>query len=118
MCAFVTESLSSAFITPSILRDILFDQSHTVSQEIASLFIKELGLYPLGVVVQLISGETGVVVKAGDKADTLTLQVCYKSGQGDLRRPIQRNTSLDGNKVRKMLLSDRQIKQLLCDHFF
>ncbi len=80
MCAFVTESLSSAFITPSILRDILFDQGHTVSQEIASLFIKELGLYPLGVVVQLISGETGVVVKAGDKADTPTLQVCYKSG--------------------------------------
>ena len=65
----------------------------------------------------MISGETGVVVKAGDKADTLTLQVCYKSGQGDLRRPIQRNTSLDGNKVRKMLLSDRQIKQLLCEYF-
>ena len=58
-----------------ILRDILLDQGHTVSQEIASLFIKEFGLYPPGVVVQLISGEIGVVVKAGDKTDTPIVQV-------------------------------------------
>ena len=89
-----------------ILRDILLDKGHTVLPDIASLFIKELGLYPPGVVVQLISGEIGVVVKPGDKADTPIVQVCYKPGQGDLRSPIQRNTSLGGNKVRKMLLSD------------
>ena len=89
-----------------ILRDILLDDGQSVLPDIATLFIKELGFYPPGLLVQLISGEIGVVTKCGDKADTPIVHVCFKPGEGDLRVPIQRNTSLGGNKVRKILLSD------------
>ena len=89
-----------------ILRDILLDDGQTVLPVIATLFIKELGFYPPGLIVQLISGEIGVVTKCGENADTPIVHVCYKPGKGDLRLPIQRNTSLGGNKVRKILLSD------------
>jgi HD-GYP domain-containing protein (c-di-GMP phosphodiesterase class II) len=89
-----------------ILRDILLDDGQTVLPDIATLFIKELGFYPPGLIVQLISGEIGVVTKCGENADTPIVHVCYKPGKGDLRVPIQRNTSLGGNKVRKILLSD------------
>lgn len=89
-----------------ILRDILLDDGQTVLPVIATLFIKELGFYPPGLIVQLISGEIGVVTKCGENADTPIVHICYKPGKGDLRLPIQRNTSLGGNKVRKILLSD------------
>lgn len=89
-----------------ILRDILLDDGQSVLPDIATLFIKELGFYPPGLLVQLISGEIGVVTKCGDKADTPIVYVCLKPGEGDLRVPIQRNTLLCGNKVHKILLSD------------
>lgn len=89
-----------------VLRDILLDGGQTVAPEIATLFIKELGFYPPGLIVQLLSGEIGVVTKCGENADTPVVHVCYKPGKGDLNIPIQRNTSLGGNKVRKILLSD------------
>jgi HD-GYP domain-containing protein (c-di-GMP phosphodiesterase class II) len=89
-----------------VLRDILLDGGQTVAPEIATLFIKELGFYPPGLIVQLLSGEIGVVTKCGENADAPVVHVCYKPGRGDLKIPIQRNTSLGGNKVRKILLSD------------
>lgn len=89
-----------------ILRDILLDDGQSVLPDIATFFIKELGFYPPGLLVQLISGEIGVVTKCGDKADTPIVHVFFKPGEGDLRVPIQRNVSLGGNKVRKTLLSD------------
>lgn len=89
-----------------ILRDILLDDGQTVSTEIAGLFIKELGFYPPGLIVQLMSGEIGVVTKCGEKADTPIVLVCYKPGEGDLRTPIQRNTTLGANQIRKILMND------------
>lgn len=89
-----------------ILRDIMLDSGKTVDSAIAALFIRELGFFPPGLIVQLLNGEVGVVTKRGEKADAPVVHVCTRPGQGNLPRPIQRNTSLGGNKIRKILMND------------
>ena len=89
-----------------ILRDIMLDSGKTVDPAIATLFIRELGFFPPGLIVQLLNGEVGVVTKRGEKADAPIVHVCTRPGQGNLARPIQRSTSLGGHKIRKILMND------------
>ncbi|NOQ81082.1 MAG: HD domain-containing protein [Methylophaga sp.] len=90
----------------AILRDILLDKGKTVEPEVAALFIKELGFFPPGLIVQLVSTEIGVVTKRGDKPDAPFVHVCMKPQIGNYAQPVVRNTAMDGYKIRRIVLSD------------
>lgn len=89
-----------------ILRDILLDQGKTVSQQIAALFVKEMGFYPPGLVVKLNNGEIGIVTKRVEKADTPVVHVCIKPRINVLEHPIKRNTVMDAYKIKEVLQTD------------
>lgn len=89
-----------------ILRDILLDKGQTVEPEIAALFIKELGFFPPGLIVQLANTEIGVVTKRGDRPDAPIVHVCVKPQTGTYAQPVMRNTKLESYKIRKIISSD------------
>jgi len=89
-----------------ILREILLDQGKTVEQDIAGLFIKELGFYPPGLLVQLANTEIGVVTKRGDRPDSPIVHACSKPQLGNYGAPKERNTALESFKIRKILASN------------
>lgn len=89
-----------------ILRDIFLDKGQTVEPEIAALFIKELGFYPPGLLVQLVNSEIGVVTKRGERPDSPFVHVCMKPRVGNYSNPIMRNTTMDEYKINRLLLSD------------
>jgi HD-GYP domain-containing protein (c-di-GMP phosphodiesterase class II) len=89
-----------------ILRDILLDKGQTVESDIAGLFIKELGFYPPGLIVQLMNTEIGIVTKRGDRPDSPIVHACMKPGIGNYEQAIKRNTAMESHKIRRILLSD------------
>lgn len=86
-----------------ILREILLDKGDMVSVDIAGLFIKELGFYPPGLVVQLTNSEIGVVTKRGDTPDTPGVHACMKPQVGNYNAPVMRNTKMPAYKIRRIL---------------
>ncbi|RLA01231.1 MAG: hypothetical protein DRQ42_03680 [Gammaproteobacteria bacterium] len=89
-----------------ILRDILLDNGQTVEPDIAALFIKELGFFPPGLIVQLMNTEVGVVTKRGERSDSPVVHACMKPGIGNYDQAIKRNTSMEAHKIRRIVLSD------------
>lgn len=89
-----------------ILRDILLDKGETVSVEIAGLYIKELGFYPPGMIVQLANAEVGVVTKKGEKPDSPIVHACMRPQVGNYNAPIKRNTKMPAFAIRRVLQSD------------
>ncbi|RKZ96574.1 MAG: hypothetical protein DRQ40_00710 [Gammaproteobacteria bacterium] len=89
-----------------ILRDILLDNGQTVEPNIAALFIKELGFFPPGLIVQLMNTEVGVVTKRGERSDSPVVHACMKPGIGNYDQAIKRNTSMEAHKIRRIVLSD------------
>ena len=85
------------------LRDIFLDKGETVTDDIAGLFIKELGFYPPGMIVQLANSEIGVVTKRGDKPDSPIVHACTKPQQDNYDSPMLRNTKMDAFKIRRIL---------------
>jgi HD-GYP domain-containing protein (c-di-GMP phosphodiesterase class II) len=89
-----------------ILRDILLDKGETVSVEIAGLYIKELGFYPPGMIVQLANAEVGVVTKKGETPDSPIVHACMRPQVGNFNAPILRNTKMPAFTIRRVLQSD------------
>jgi len=75
----------------------LFLQSQ--GNPLASLLIKELGIYPPGCYVKLASGEIAVVTHRGETAKT-PIVAALTNRQGDaLFQPLRRDTSSEGHAI-------------------
>lgn len=72
-------------------REIMLDK--TINPKVASIIVKEMGLYPPGTYVKLANGDTSVVLRRGERAQSP--QVCSLSnGAGmPLIEPLRRDTS-------------------------
>jgi HD-GYP domain-containing protein (c-di-GMP phosphodiesterase class II) len=106
-CAHLSpRSYRDPLLHKGILRDIFLDKGQNFEPEIAALFIKELGFYPPGLLVQLVNSEIGVVTKRGERPDSPLVHVCMKPRVGNYSNPIMRNTTMDEYKITRLLLSD------------
>jgi HD-GYP domain-containing protein (c-di-GMP phosphodiesterase class II) len=77
-------------------RDLFMQSS---GNPLASLLIKELGIYPPGCYVKLASGEIAVVTHRGESAKT-PIVAALTNRQGDaLFHPLRRDTSAAGNAI-------------------
>jgi hypothetical protein len=64
------DSLRLPDVSRSVLRDILIEHGAHFDVRLGSLFIRALGVYPVGTVVVLSSGEIGVVCDLSDEVDS------------------------------------------------
>ena len=69
----------------------LFVQSK--GNPMASLLIKELGIYPPGCYVKLASGEVGIVIEVGANAKTPVVATITNTSGDALLQPIRRDTA-------------------------
>ena len=79
-----------------LLRKIFLDEERSVY---ANALVKEMGVYPPGSVVELASGERGVVVRRGEKITTPMVAVYTDSFLRPLSSPVLRNTADQGSAV-------------------
>ena len=75
------------------LRDIFMQRGSAVDAELTALLIKEIGIYPPGAFVQLINGETAIVLRRGLKNAHAPLVLSILSPRGaPYSNPQQRET--------------------------
>ena len=68
---------------------------------IGATLLKVVGLYPPGTFVELVNGETAVVIKRGEKAHTPVVASLRRQDGGLLLQPMRRDTLEAGLSVRK-----------------
>ncbi|MBC3874848.1 HD-GYP domain-containing protein [Undibacterium flavidum] len=109
-CARVcARSYRKSLLPNAALRDILIGGKTTVDLMLVTLFIRELGTYPIGTFVRLEDGAIGVVTSKG--ATTTTPYVhCLLGPRGvALASPIKRDTQKPLHAIREVLHRDQVI---------
>jgi HD-GYP domain-containing protein (c-di-GMP phosphodiesterase class II) len=77
-------------------RDLFLQSS---GNPVASMLIKEMGIYPPGCYVKLVSGEIAVVTHRGDSAKTPIVAALTRAN-GDVRsHPLRRDTSISTHAI-------------------
>ncbi|MDH5436608.1 MAG: HD domain-containing protein [Gammaproteobacteria bacterium] len=91
------------------LRQFFVEKGKQYDEKLSMLFIKELGIFPPGVFVKLINGETAIVIKRGE--NTLFPIVCsYIDAEGTgYGTPMKRDTSIKEFSVNAVVDPDRRI---------
>ena len=67
-------------------------QQKGISQALASVIVKEIGIYPPGSYVRLANGETAIVTQRGEQVHTPVVSSLLNSSGMPLGEPVQRNT--------------------------
>lgn len=92
-CARVSErSYRHADSAKIVLRDILMERGRRFDALLAAYFIRALGVYPIGTVVQLTSGEIGVVSERSEWVDAPIVHALRASDGSRLVDPIRYET--------------------------
>lgn len=89
------------------LRDILMADKNTLDPSLATTFIRELGIYPIGTYVRLQSGEIGVVTGRGPSTTTPKVHVLIGPRGAPLAQPFKRDTEKQLYAIRDVLTEDQ-----------
>lgn len=91
----------SAFHGKDTLRELLVENGKFYDQELSLVMISELGIYPSGSIVQLRSGEVGMVINRGRKNATIPHVASFIGPRGALMEsPVLRNCAVTGYNIR------------------
>jgi len=93
------------------LRDILLEARTTLHTNLASLLIRELGIYPIGSYVRLINGEVAVVSRRGLQSTTPHVESVLGPRGAPLEVFLERDTRLPLHAIREVL-SNAQVAAL------
>lgn len=85
------------------LRDILLEGKAMIDPAIGAVFVRELGVYPVGTFVRLLNGELGVVCRRGATPGTPTVAVLAGPRGTALAPPQERDTADDFHSIRAVL---------------
>lgn len=89
------------------LRDILVEGKSKIDPMLVTVFIKELGTYPIGTFVKLESGETAVVTGKGATTTTPLVHALLGPRGTPLSMPIRRDTQKPLMGIREVLHRDQ-----------
>jgi HD-GYP domain-containing protein (c-di-GMP phosphodiesterase class II) len=107
-CARVSErNYRKSLLPNAALRDILVGEKDTMDPMLATIFIKELGVYPTGTFVRLENGEVGVVTGKGSKTISPIVHALIGPRGAPLSFPIKRDTSKQLFSIREVLTEDQ-----------
>jgi HD-GYP domain-containing protein (c-di-GMP phosphodiesterase class II) len=76
--------------SPHTLRTLFMERGSKVDEEITSMFITLLGIYPPGTLLQLVGGEIAVAVRRGENAHEPVIFAIINSQGVPLSRPQRR----------------------------
>ena len=111
-CARVSERAYRPTMTPNAaLRDMLLETRATLDNNLASLMIRELGIYPIGTYVRMINGEVGVVSRRGLQSTTPHVESVIGPRGAPLEVFLQRDTRNPLHAIREVL-SNAQLAAL------
>lgn len=107
-CARVcARSYRKSMLPNAALRDILIGGKTTVDLMLVTLFIRELGTYPIGTFVKLEDGEIGVVTSKGSTTTTPYVHSLIGPRGAPLSMPIKRDTQKSLHSIREVLHRDQ-----------
>jgi len=107
-CARVsTRSYRKSLLPNEALSDILLADQRSVDPMLTACFIRVLGVYPIGAVVGLASGELAVVSGRGRSSTEPIVQAIVDADGRPLARPVRRDTAQPAFSVREMLSEDQ-----------
>ncbi|MCG2585091.1 HD-GYP domain-containing protein [Massilia sp. TS11] len=103
-CARVSSRAYRKSMLPNAaLRDILLEGKSTIDPQLAAVFIRELGIYPVGTYVRLINGEIGVVTRKGVNTATPIVDALVGPRGAPLDHAIKRDTKNELHAIREVL---------------
>ena len=107
-CARVcARSYRKSMLPNAALRDILVEGKTKIDPMLVTVFIKELGTYPIGTFVKLESGETAVVTGKGSTTTTPLVHALLSSRGAPLATPLKRDTQKAFMGIREVLHRDQ-----------
>jgi HD-GYP domain-containing protein (c-di-GMP phosphodiesterase class II) len=103
-CARVSaRNYRKSMVPNAALRDILLEGKTTTDAQLAAVFIRELGIYPIGTFVRLLNGEIGVVTRKGINSTTPIVDALVGPRGAPLDVIIRRDTQHDRHSIREVL---------------
>ncbi|MDN2713138.1 HD domain-containing protein [Janthinobacterium sp. SUN118] len=107
-CARVSRRSYRKPLLPNVaLREMLMAEKATLDAPLASLLVRELGIYPIGTFVKLLNGEIGVVTRKGLSAATPHVQSLIGPRGARLDVPLRRDTRVDLHAIREVLSAEQ-----------
>lgn len=107
-CARVSRRSYRKPLLPNVaLREMLMADKATLDAPLASLLVRELGIYPVGTFVKLLNGEIGVVTRKGLSAATPHVQSLIGPRGARLDVPLRRDTRVDLHAIREVLSAEQ-----------
>lgn len=107
-CAMIRpRAYRSAIAATEAMRAIFLERGVRVDERLASLFVREIGIYPPGGLVRLENNEIAVVFRRGSSAGKPRVRCLVdRYGKADVNRP-ERDTATPGFGIAESLSSDR-----------
>ncbi|TCS39088.1 HD domain-containing protein [Paucimonas lemoignei] len=88
-------------------RDMLMVDKNTFDPTLATIFMRELGIYPVGTYVRLENGEIGVVTARGASTTTPKVHALIGPRGAPLVQPLKRDTEKPLYAIRDVLTEDQ-----------
>jgi len=104
----------SAVPAKDALRDFFVSRGKQFHESLAVVFIKELGVYPPGIFVQLENGERGVVIKRASDGSVYPTVSSYLLPGGTLRtQPLLHNADKKKIAIKSTCAADPRVSSML-----
>lgn len=92
------------------MRELFMQRGKEVDEELAQMFIKEMGVFPPGAFVRLQNGETAVVTRPNENRMKPIVQSVLGPRGAPLARPIKRDTADEDYAIRDMVHRDKTVQ--------
>lgn len=99
----------AAMLPTHALRQVFLGQGNKIDQELAKVFIKEVGVYPPGTFVTLMNGDLAVVTHRGQDGISPKVASLITPRSTAYPRPVPRDTSLKEFSIRETAVRDATI---------
>lgn len=118
-CVVALADIYSAMIAPrtyrrellakEALREIFLGRGKQVDERLATLFIKEIGVFPPGALVYLANGETAVIIRRGREGTAPVAVGIISPRGGPYLKPVRRCCEGEEHRIRDMIPCDTSV---------
>jgi hypothetical protein len=111
-------SYRKSLLPNAALRDIMIEGKAKIDPMLLTMFIRELGTYPIGTYVRLQNGELGVVSGKGLSTTTPFVHSLVGPRGAPLSVPIRRDTGKTDVAIREVLHPDQVMVRFTMRHLW
>ena len=83
------------------IREIFLSGEKNIEEDIAMTFIKIIGIYPPGTLVQLVNNEIAIVARRGETANTPIVYSLIDSDNKSIKDPIKRDCAYNEYSIKR-----------------